>query len=93
MSEAIGPVSVLPGPADEPLLFPGQGGAPSPRTQEVLDTEVRRIIEECYVEAVRVLQANREKLTALATALLDRETLDEADAYRVAGVTRERASV
>nr|WP_217922514.1 ATP-dependent zinc metalloprotease FtsH [Miltoncostaea oceani] len=93
MSEAIGPVSVLAGPADEPLLFPGQGGAPSPRTQELLDTEVRRIIEECYVEAVRVLQANREKLTALATALLDRETLDEADAYRVAGVTRERASV
>jgi len=91
MSEAIGPVSVLPGPADEPLLFPGQGGPTSPRTQEILDTEVRRIIDECYVEAVRVLQANRDRLTALATALLERETLDEADAYEVAGVTRERA--
>ncbi len=91
MSEAIGPVSVLPGPADEPLLFPGQGGSASPRTQEILDTEVRRIIDECYVEAVRVLQANRDRLTDLATALLERETLDEADAYEVAGVTRERA--
>ena len=29
MSEAIGPVSVLPGPNDEPLLFPGTGGGVS----------------------------------------------------------------
>ena len=87
----IGPVSVLPGPDDEPLLFPGTGSGPSPRTQEILDEEVRRIVDECYAEAVRLLTENRDRLTALAQALLERETLDEADAYRVAGISREAA--
>jgi cell division protease FtsH len=88
MSEAIGPVSVLPGPNDEPLLFPGQSGSVSPRTQELLDTEVRTIVDDCYLEAIRLLTENREKLNALAQALLVSETLDEAEAYRVAAVTR-----
>ena len=93
MSEAIGPVSVLPGPNDEPMLFPGMGGGTiAPRTQELIDSEVRRVVEECYAEALDALSANRDKLTALAEALLERETLDEADAYRVAGVPREAAA-
>jgi len=90
MSEAIGPVSVLPGPNDEPTLFPGfGGGAVSPHTQQLIDDEVRRIVDDCYAESVKVLTANRDKLTSLAEALLQRETLDEADAYRAAGVSRD----
>ena len=46
MSERIGPVSVLPGPNDQPTLFPGAGDA-SERTREMVDEEVRRILEEC----------------------------------------------
>ena len=46
MSERIGPVSVLPGPNDEPTLFPGAGDS-SERTRELVDEEVRRILEEC----------------------------------------------
>jgi cell division protease FtsH len=88
MSAAIGPVSVLPGPADEPLLFPGTGAGPAERTREIVDAEVRRIVEACYEEAVGLLRANRERLDALAHALLERETLDEADAYRIAGIPR-----
>jgi cell division protease FtsH len=91
MSEEIGPVSVLPGPNDEPLLFPGIGSGPSPRTQEMVDEEVRRIVDECYADAVRLLTENRDRLSALAQALLEHETLDEADAYRVAGISREAA--
>jgi cell division protease FtsH len=91
MSEAIGPVSVLPGPNDQPLLFPGSPGQTSPHTQQLVDDEVRRIVDECYVEAVRQLRENRHRLDALAHALLERETLDEADAYAVAGVAREPA--
>jgi cell division protease FtsH len=89
MSEAIGPVSVLPGPNDQPLLFPGAPGQASAHTQELLDREVRRIVDECYAEAVGQLRENRERLSALAHALLERETLDEADAYAVAGIERE----
>ena len=89
MSEAIGPVSVLPGPNDQPLLFPGAPGQPSAHTQELLDREVRRIVDECYAEAVGQLRENHERLSALAHALLERETMDEADAYAVAGIERE----
>ncbi|WP_343233041.1 ATP-dependent zinc metalloprotease FtsH [Miltoncostaea marina] len=88
MSEAVGPVSVLPGPDDQPMLFPGSPGTVSPRTQELIDAEVRRIVEECEDEAVRQLVEHRDRLEALARALLERETLDEADAYAVAGITR-----
>jgi cell division protease FtsH len=88
MSEAIGPVSVLPGPNDEPLLFPGSPGSTSPRTQEIVDDEVRRIIDECYADAVRILREGRDRLESLTRALLERETLDEADAYAAAGVPR-----
>jgi cell division protease FtsH len=91
MSEEVGPVTVLPGPNDEPLLFPGLQGQVSPHTQELVDAEVRRIVDDCYGEAIRLLGENRPRLDALADALLERETLDEADAYQAAGITRERA--
>jgi cell division protease FtsH len=87
MSDAIGPVSVLPGPQDEPLLFPGAGSS-SEHTRELVDEEVRRLVDGCYEEAVAQLRANRERLDALANALLEHETLDEPDAYRIAGITR-----
>ena len=89
MSEKVGMVSVLPGPTDEPLLFPGQGpGGPSEETRQMIDSEVRRIVEECYAEATATIVQERDKLESLTKALLERETLDEADAYAAAGVPR-----
>ena len=44
-----------------------------------IDTEVRRLIDEAHDEALAVLQANPEKLDALAEALMERETLDGAE--------------
>ena len=70
----------------------GRASGPSPRTQELVDEEVRRIVDGCYADALRLLTENRERLTALAEALLERETLDEADAYEVAGIPREAPS-
>jgi cell division protease FtsH len=90
MSDAIGPVAVLPRPGDGPLL-PGVDTV-SEETRQLVDTEVRRIIEECYAEALGTLRENRGKLEALARALLERETLDEADAYRIAGIERRPGS-
>jgi cell division protease FtsH len=88
MSEEIGPVSVLPGPGDEPALFPGGVDGISEHTRQRIDTEVRRLMEECQSVAVQTLAAHRPQLDALAAALLTQETLDEADAYRIAGVER-----
>jgi cell division protease FtsH len=87
MSEAVGPVSVLPGPNDEPMLFPGVS-QPSERTRELVDGEARRILDECADAALVRLREHRDQLEALARALLEHETLDEADAYRIAGIDR-----
>ena len=88
MSAAVGPVSVLPPPGQEQPF--GLDGV-APGTRERVDDEVRRLVEECYAEAVETLRRNRERLDRLAHTLLERETLDEDEAYAAAGVARESA--
>ena len=63
------------------------GDLTSPRTLELLDEEVRRTVEASYNDVVGLLTAERSRLDALADALLERETLDQIDAYRIAGLT------
>jgi cell division protease FtsH len=86
MSEAIGPVAVIPRDGAGPLL-PGASEV-SPHTQQLLDDEVRRIVEEAHKQVLVLLRKNRKKLDSLASALLEHETLDEEDAYAAAGVAR-----
>jgi cell division protease FtsH len=88
MSPAVGPVSVLPPPGQEDPFRP-DGVATT--TRELVDSEVRRLLQECYRVAVGTLRGNRERLDRLARTLLDHETLDEDDAYAAAGVVRETA--
>jgi cell division protease FtsH len=93
MSDAVGLVSVLPRPGNEPALFPGSdSSAPSESTRELVDAEVRRIVEECYSRAIDRLRENRDRLDSLAKALLEHETLDERDAYAAAGFDRPPAT-
>jgi cell division protease FtsH len=92
MSPHLGLVSALPRPGEETLLLPGAAGGPSQRTLELIDDEVKRLTDACYQQALKTLAEHREQLDRLAQALLARETLDEADAYAVAGLpARERA--
>ncbi|MBV9213479.1 MAG: AAA family ATPase, partial [Actinobacteria bacterium] len=89
MSDAVGLVSVLPRPGSEQTPFAAlDAGAPSESTRELVDAEVRRIVDDCYAKAVERLRDNRDRLDSLAQALLENETLDEADAYRTAGFDR-----
>ena len=83
MSDAIGPIAVVP---QDGNYIPGAQEA-AERTHELVDTEVRRIVDEAEEEARELLRQNRDKLDSLARALLDKETLDEADAYTAAGMT------
>jgi len=88
MSDEIGLVTVV--QDDSP--YAGFGPEPaSEATKELVDREVRRIVEECYAKAIEDLREHRENLDALAHALLQRETLDEADAYAAAGFRRGSA--
>jgi cell division protease FtsH len=84
MSDAIGPVAVVDGRQGGPLL-PGVQEV-SEHTQQMVDEEVRRIVEGAERETVALLESERHRLEALARALLERETLDQADAYEIAGV-------
>jgi cell division protease FtsH len=86
MSSAIGPVAVIPRDGTGPFL-PGAAEV-SPATQQRIDDEVRRIVDEAHQQVVALLKENRSKLDSLAQALLEHETLDEEDAYAAAGVPR-----
>jgi cell division protease FtsH len=90
MSEALGPISVIPRDGSGPFL-PGAAEV-APETRKLVDDEVRRIVAVAHDEVVTLLTENRARLDALANALLEHETLDEDDAYTAAGVTRPQAT-
>jgi cell division protease FtsH len=84
MSEAVGLVSVVPLDGRGPLL-PGASET-SQATQQLVDDEVRRLIDDAHQNVTELLGAHRAQLEALAQALLRSETLDGIDAYRAAGL-------
>ncbi len=88
MSRAIGPIAVIPADGMSPLL-PGASET-SEATQRLVDEEVRRIVEAAHSEVNDLLRAHRGNLDSLVSSLLERETLDEVDAYAAAGLARRR---
>ena len=83
MSDRVGPLSAIPAESQQPY-----GLSAAPATLDVVDSEMRRIVDECYGTAQRLLGEHREQLDALASALLEAETLEEAEAYAAAGIAR-----
>lgn len=83
MSERIGRLTAIPADGQSPY-----GLSAAPATLDAVDHEMRRIVDECYEKACRLLRENRDKLDALAEALMANETLDEAAAYAAAGIPR-----
>ena len=55
----------------------------SPDTQELIDAEVRRLVDEGYETAKRILTEQREDLDRLALGLLEYETLTGKEITRV----------
>lgn len=51
----------------------------SEETAQLVDSEVRRIIEEAYTTAKNILTTQRKYLDAIAEALLERETISGSD--------------
>jgi cell division protease FtsH len=88
MSDVIGPLAVTEG-RQNGMLLPGVE-QPSPATQQMIDDEARRIVESAERDVINLLTRERNRLEALAHALLERETLDQEEAYRVAGIPPER---
>ena len=57
----------------------GQSREYSEQFAAAIDTEVKRLIDLCYKRACELLTQNQDKLTAVAEALLDRDTLNRAE--------------
>ena len=51
----------------------------SEETARKIDSEIKRILDECYQQALDVLTHNRETLDLLTNLLIERETLDGRD--------------
>ncbi|MCS7263543.1 MAG: ATP-dependent zinc metalloprotease FtsH [Armatimonadetes bacterium] len=77
MSERLGPVTL--GRKAGPI-FLGRDIVEDRNYSETvaseIDKEVRRIVEECYERAKKILQENRHALDAISQKLLEKETLD-----------------
>ncbi|WP_110654620.1 ATP-dependent zinc metalloprotease FtsH [Salinicola halimionae] len=78
LSDEMGPLMYDEDESHQFLGGPGQGGGKltSGETSTRLDKEVRRIIDECYAIATKVLEDNRDKLDMMAEALMQYETID-----------------
>ena len=55
---------------------PVQAKSISGETSQQIDKEVRKITDECYRRAKEILVENRDKLEAMAQALIQYETID-----------------
>ena len=86
----VGAISAFPRSGGENYM---PAGELSQHTLEKIDEEVRRIISECAEEAARQLAEHHEQLDHLAQTLLERETLDEADAYAAAGIPQPASTI
>ena len=77
MSEALGPMVYG---EEEGEIFLGRSVTThknmSEASQQKVDAEIRRIIDEQYALARRLLEENRDKVEAMTAALLEFETLD-----------------
>jgi cell division protease FtsH len=77
MSERVGLVAV--GDAEHEIFLGReivQRRDVSERTAELVDVEIKRILDEAYARARKIVSEKRETLDRLAQALLERETLD-----------------
>lgn len=93
MSEKLGPLTF--GKKDE-QIFLGREIARhkdySEKTAEDIDEEVKRLVIEAYENARKLLRENRDLLEAVATTLLERETIDGPELDKIIEDTRAVAS-
>ncbi len=78
LSEKMGPL-LYDESQEEVFLGKSAGGTASNvsgKTRNDIDDEVRRIIDECYTAAEKLLNDNRDKLDVMAEALMKYETID-----------------
>jgi len=66
---------------DERFRMPFDDNSVSQETMSKVDSEVKHIVDECHEKALSIIQTNRERLDKVASALIEKETL-EADEFK-----------
>jgi cell division protease FtsH len=87
LSPELGPVGY---PEGGSVFLGSGGGGLSSRpfaeaTQAVIDREVARLLREAEENAIGKIRGHRDQLGQLVTLLLERETVDGSEVYRIAG--------
>ena len=88
LSSKLGPVGY---PEGGSVFLGGGGGGLSSRpfaeqTQAVIDAEVARLLREAEGTAVSLIREHKDELCRLADLLLERETVDGEEVYRLLGL-------
>jgi len=90
LSSKLGPVGYPEGGS----VFLGGGGGPglssrpyAESTQAVIDSEVSRLVREAEQNAVSLIRAHQQDLDRLADLLVEKETVDGDEVYRLLGLT------
>jgi cell division protease FtsH len=87
LSKTLGPIGYPEGGS----VFLGGGGAPyssrpfAEATQAEIDNEVSALLRDAEKRAIALLTAHRGELDSLVDLLLEKETVDGKDVYRIAG--------
>ena len=55
----------------------------SEKTSEIIEAEIRAIMDECYAEVVSLMTKNRDKLEKIVQALMEHETLTGTEVKRI----------
>ncbi len=78
MGEESGPINYGADPSSETYMMYGTPEY-SQKTAEMIDAEVKKLIDSAYTQACDLMESNRDKVETLAKALLKYETLDADD--------------
>jgi cell division protease FtsH len=78
MGREIGPINYGHNPISE-MYYPNMTPDYSQKTAELIDKEVKTLIDEAYAKAVQLIEMHKDKIEAIAKALLKYETLDADD--------------
>jgi cell division protease FtsH len=85
MSDAVGPMAV--GDSEQEVFLGrdlGQRRQVSERTAQLVDEEIKRLLDDSYEMARTILRDNEPLLESIALALLERETLDREEVETLA---------
>ncbi len=82
LNERVGNISYYDSTGQSEYTF---GKPYSEKTAQTIDEEVSKLVEGQYTRAKRILNENKDKLTALATQLLEKEVIFKEDLEKIFG--------